>query len=69
MSFAPINGLNNYYQTILFGCALLKDEIEKSITWFFENSLQAIGGKSPMLIIAYQDKAIGSTISKVFPYT
>lgn len=48
MPFAPFTGLNHHHQSILFGCALLQDETEKSFTWLFETWLMAMGGKSPV---------------------
>jgi len=69
MPFAPLTRLNHHHQSILFGCALLQDETEKSFTWLFETWLMAMGGKSPVSIITDQDKAIGGAISKVFPNT
>jgi hypothetical protein len=69
MPFAPFTGLNHHHQSILFGCALLQDETEKSFTWLFENWLKAMGGKSPVSIITDQDLAMRAAISKVFPQT
>lgn len=69
MPFAPFTGLNHHHQSILFGCALLQDETEKSFTWLFETWLMAMGGKSPVSIITDQDKAMCGAISKVFPNT
>lgn len=67
--FAHFTGLNQYHQSILFGCALLQDETEKSFTWLFENWLKAMGGKSLVSIITDQDLTKKTVISKVFPHT
>jgi hypothetical protein len=45
MPFAPFVGMNNHYQSILFGCALLQDESERSFIWLFETFLEAMDGK------------------------
>jgi hypothetical protein len=69
MPFAPFTGLNHHLQSILFGCALLRDESEISFTWLFETWLQAMNGKKPISIITDQDLAIGAAVAKVFPNT
>ncbi|XP_061368476.1 protein FAR1-RELATED SEQUENCE 5-like [Gastrolobium bilobum] len=69
MLFAPFTGLNHHLQSILFGCALLQDETEKSFTWLFETWLEAMNGKKPVSIITDQDLAIGAAVAKVFPET
>ena len=45
MPFAPFTRLNNHYQSILFGYALLQDKLERSFTWLFEAWLDAMKGK------------------------
>ncbi|XP_061344636.1 protein FAR1-RELATED SEQUENCE 5-like [Gastrolobium bilobum] len=69
MPFAPFTGLNHHLQSILFGCALLQDESEKSFVWFFETWLEAMNGKKPVSMITDQDLAIGAAVAKVFPET
>ena len=51
MPFAPFTGVNNHKQSILFGCALLVDETEKSFKWLFQTWLKAMEGKAPKAII------------------
>ncbi|XP_061352111.1 protein FAR1-RELATED SEQUENCE 5-like [Gastrolobium bilobum] len=58
MPFGPFVGINNHLQSILFGCALLKDEIEQTVVWLFEEWLRAMNGKHPIAIITDQDMAI-----------
>ncbi|XP_061373455.1 protein FAR1-RELATED SEQUENCE 5-like [Gastrolobium bilobum] len=57
--------------SILFGCALLKDETEDTFVWLFEEWLRAMNGKHLGAIITdqlnLQDKAITNAVSKVFP--
>ncbi|XP_061360585.1 protein FAR1-RELATED SEQUENCE 5-like [Gastrolobium bilobum] len=67
MPFAPFTGLNHHLQSILFGCALLQDESEKSFVWLFETWLEAMNEKKPVSIITDQDLAIGAAVAKVFP--
>ena len=58
MPFAPFVGVNHHGQTILFGCALLEDETEKSFIRLFETWLNVMGGHHPTSIITDQDGAI-----------
>ena len=70
MLFAPFTWLNNHYQSVLFGCALLQDESESTFTCLFKTWLEAMGGKKkPVSILIDQDLAIGAAIAKVFPET
>jgi hypothetical protein len=69
MPFAPFTGLNHHFQSILFGCALLQDETEKSFEWLFQTWLEAMSGKHPVSIITDQDLAMKAAIAKVFPHT
>ncbi|KAK0601847.1 hypothetical protein LWI29_028031 [Acer saccharum] len=62
--FAPFSGVNHHYQTIEFGCALLRDETEVSFIWLFSVWLEAMGGRHPILIITDQDHAMRAAIKK-----
>lgn len=42
MPFAPFTGLNHHFQSILFGCALLQDETQKSFEWLFTFILETM---------------------------
>jgi len=69
MPFAPFVGLNHHFQSILFGCALLQDETEKSFEWLFQTWLKSMSGKSPVSIITDQDLSMKNAIANVFPNT
>ncbi|XP_058090138.1 protein FAR1-RELATED SEQUENCE 5-like isoform X2 [Magnolia sinica] len=69
MLFAPFTGVNHHNQSISFGCALIVDETESSLTWLFETWLDAMFGRHPISIVTNQDKAIRVVIEKVFPRT
>ncbi|PNX75333.1 protein FAR1-related sequence 5-like, partial [Trifolium pratense] len=69
MPFAPFTGLNHHFQSILFGCALLQDETQRSFEWLFRTWLDAMGGKYPVSIITDQDLAMKAAIANVFPHT
>ncbi|KAH7685553.1 FHY3/FAR1 family protein [Dioscorea alata] len=65
--FTPFVGVNHHKQSILFGCALMADEKEKSFLWVFQTWLKCMLGKHPQTIITYQDLAMGNVIAHVFP--
>ena len=69
MPFAPFIGVNNHFQSVLLGCALLVDESTSTFTWLMQTWVQAIGGKAPGVILTDQDKAIKVAIRNVFPDT
>ncbi|XP_061339921.1 protein FAR1-RELATED SEQUENCE 5-like isoform X2 [Gastrolobium bilobum] len=54
MPFGPFVGVNNHLQSILFGCALLKDETEDTFIWLFKEWLRGMNGKHPSAIITDQ---------------
>jgi hypothetical protein len=67
--FASFLGVNHHKQPVLLGCALIADETEESFTWVFQAWLRAMSGRSPISIIADQDKTIQHSIAQVFPGT
>lgn len=69
LPFAPIIGMNNHGQTVLFGCVLLKAEIEETFEWVFQTFLKAMDGKVPKSIMTDQDEAMENAIANVLPNT
>ncbi|KAG9446980.1 hypothetical protein H6P81_013108 [Aristolochia fimbriata] len=67
--FAPILGVNHHNQTIVFGGALLYDEIAESFMWLFETFLSAMSGKRPKSIFTDQSAAMAKAIATVLPDT
>ena len=67
MPFVPFTGVNHHQQSILFGCALLWDETEKSFVWLLHTWLEAMDGVSPKTIITDQDTSISNAVANVFP--
>lgn len=60
-------GVNQHYQFMLLGCALLSDESGTTISWVMRTWLKAMGGQAPKLIITDQDPVLKSVISEEFP--
>jgi hypothetical protein len=54
MPFAPFVGVNNHFQSILFGCALLREETIKSFKWLFQTFKDCMKGKEPKCILTGQ---------------
>ncbi|BAH93918.1 Os07g0461700 [Oryza sativa Japonica Group] len=69
LPFAPIIGVSNHGQTVLFGCVFLKNEKIETFEWVFETFLKAMDGKEPQCIMTDQDKTMEIAIAKVLPRT
>ena len=67
MPFALIVGVDNHGKTILFGCALLKDQTTETFEWLFDTFLIANDGKMPQTIITDQDQSIANALDSRFP--
>src|SRR4051812_31490929 len=52
---------------VIFGGALLFDEIVDSFIWLFESFINAHGGKKPQKIFTYQDAAMAKALEMVLP--
>ncbi|PKA51231.1 Protein FAR1-like sequence 5 [Apostasia shenzhenica] len=66
---APLIGVNNHRQNILFGAAILVDETIISFEWLFQSFLTLMNGKQPITIFTDQDQAMSKAIQNVFPET
>ncbi|XP_008238369.1 PREDICTED: protein FAR1-RELATED SEQUENCE 5-like [Prunus mume] len=62
MVFAPLLGVNNHRQTVLFGCAFLTSETTDSFVWLLEEFKKAMPGEPPKMIITDQYAAMSKTI-------
>ncbi|XP_024171445.1 protein FAR1-RELATED SEQUENCE 5-like [Rosa chinensis] len=67
--FAPLMGINNHGQTIVFGAAFLSDETADSFMWLLKEFLNAMPGGAPKMIITDQDPAMEKAIFEVLPDT
>ncbi|KAK9282661.1 hypothetical protein L1049_010881 [Liquidambar formosana] len=65
--FAPIVGVNNHWQTVMFGCAFLSGETTDSFVWLFEQFLKAMPASPPKMIIIDQDPTMPNAIAQLFP--
>ncbi|CAL1392297.1 unnamed protein product [Linum trigynum] len=60
-------GVNQHYQFLLLGCALISDESSATYSWLIQNWLRAMGGRVPTVIITDQDKTLNSVIPHALP--
>nr|XP_043631973.1 protein FAR-RED ELONGATED HYPOCOTYL 3-like isoform X2 [Erigeron canadensis] len=60
-------GVNQHYQFILLGCALLGDETTNTYSWIMQTWLTAMGGRVPKVVITDKDPCIESSVLQVFP--
>lgn len=67
MPLALFIGVNQHYQFMLLGCALLSDESVASFSWVMQTWLTAMGGRAPKVVITEKDQSIESAISEVLP--
>ncbi|XP_010689388.2 protein FAR1-RELATED SEQUENCE 11-like isoform X2 [Beta vulgaris subsp. vulgaris] len=61
-------GVNNHGKTILYGCALLRNETIETFKWLMKNFV-AIMRKPPKTIITDQDPWMTQAIAQELPYT
>ncbi|KAL6193940.1 hypothetical protein ACLB2K_035024 [Fragaria x ananassa] len=69
MIFAPLTGVNNHGQTIIFACGFLNDETTDSFVWLFKEFLNVMPGNAPKMIITDQDPTMTKAISEALPHT
>jgi len=67
MPLALFIGVNQHYQFMLLGCALISDESVTTFSWLMQTWLKAMGGQAPKVLITDHDKALKSAVSEVFP--
>jgi hypothetical protein len=51
MPFGIFVGINNHFQSIVFGCALLREETIESFKWLFKTFTKAMQGKALVSIL------------------
>ncbi|KAI8538633.1 hypothetical protein RHMOL_Rhmol09G0119500 [Rhododendron molle] len=64
---AIFTGFNHFRMTVIFGVALMYDEIIPSFVWLFKKNLEAMSGKKPFTFFTDQDQAMANAISQVMP--
>ncbi|XP_039119362.1 protein FAR1-RELATED SEQUENCE 5-like [Dioscorea cayenensis subsp. rotundata] len=67
--FAPLLGINNHGQTIVFGASLLYQENVESFVWLFQTFVRVMNGKHPSTILTDQSAAMAKAIVVALPTT
>lgn len=67
MPLALFIGVNQHYQFMLLGCALLSDESISTYSWVIQSWLTAMGGRPPKVLITDKDENLESAVSQVLP--
>ena len=67
--FAPIMGVNNHGQTIIFCCGFLNHESVDDFIWLFTQFLESMPGDALKMIITDQDPAMTKAFPLVLPNT
>ena len=62
-------GLNHHKETVVFGGALLYDEMIEYFVWLFETFLEVMSEKKPITIFTDQDATMLAAIRVVMPKT
>ncbi|XP_050378275.1 protein FAR-RED IMPAIRED RESPONSE 1-like [Argentina anserina] len=66
-SLAVFVGTNNHRATVIFGCALLADEIEETYDWVLTAFLKSMNGQKPSSVITDSDEAMRNAVVNVIP--
>ncbi|XP_074327976.1 protein FAR1-RELATED SEQUENCE 5-like [Apium graveolens] len=67
MSFMSFTGVNHHYQSVLFGFALMRDELKTTFEWVLGTRLEAVEGKAHFAIITDHDQAMAGEIQSQLP--
>ena len=62
-----LTGVNNHFETIVFGSALVSYESIEAYKWVINALVQAMDGKRPMSVLIDGDKSMRRAIENVLP--
>lgn len=67
MPFGLFVGVNNHFQTTIFGGVFMKEETTESFCWVFCEFLSLMGGSLPQTIFTDQCAAMAAALQIVWP--
>ncbi|XBI20861.1 hypothetical protein VPH35_062073 [Triticum aestivum] len=69
MPFGLFVGVNNHFQSIIFGGAMMRDKKEETFKWIFREFVRMVGGKHPQTILTDQARSMELAIEVELPNT
>ncbi|KAL6661170.1 hypothetical protein ACP70R_000554 [Stipagrostis hirtigluma subsp. patula] len=69
MPFGLFVGVNNHFQSIIFGGVLFREETIDAFTWAFKTFTRIMGGQQPLTILTDQCHQMAVAIVKCWPNT
>ncbi|KAL0343075.1 UNVERIFIED_CONTAM: protein FAR-RED IMPAIRED RESPONSE 1 [Sesamum angustifolium] len=67
LPFVPFIGVNNHFQFLLLGSALVADESKSTYVWLMRAWIRSMHGQAPKVILTDQDQALKEAIAEVLP--
>ncbi|XP_044362024.1 protein FAR1-RELATED SEQUENCE 5-like [Triticum aestivum] len=69
MPFGIFVGVNNHYQSTIFGGVLMREETIVGFEWAFKNFVEVMNGKHPVTMLTDQCKSMEGAIKSTLPHT
>uniref|UniRef100_A0A0A9EV60 Protein FAR1-RELATED SEQUENCE n=1 Tax=Arundo donax TaxID=35708 RepID=A0A0A9EV60_ARUDO len=67
MPFGLFVGVNNHFQTVIFGGVMMRNETTESFRWVFKEFIKLMGGKPPQTVLTDQCKSMTIALGFEWP--